>query len=95
MICLFYSFRISFDQNGFHANPKHLVGHSYVIFEGDRYPPVVLYFRYFRWNWVYFGNVSLFSFSVIFVLFSITTSAIVFFSCEETLRCDSYITYIG
>jgi hypothetical protein len=36
--------RISFDQNGFHTNPKHLVGHSYVIFEGDRSPPVYLLF---------------------------------------------------
>jgi hypothetical protein len=50
---LFLLFSNSFDQNGFYTNPKHLVGHSYVIFEGDRSPPVYLYFRIFRWNWVH------------------------------------------
>ena len=35
-IVVLYTFRISFDRNGFHTNPKHLVGHSYVIFERDR-----------------------------------------------------------
>ena len=40
VIYLVFLFRISFDQNGFHVNPCHLVGHSYVIFENHVSPPV-------------------------------------------------------
>jgi hypothetical protein len=47
VIYLVFLFRISFDQNGFHANPKHLVGHSYVIFDNHVSPPVYLLFRIF------------------------------------------------
>ena len=56
-ICIVLSFSNSFDQNGFHTNPKHLVGHSYVIFEGDRSPPVYLNIPIFGCISLYFGVV--------------------------------------
>jgi hypothetical protein len=46
--------RISFDQNGFHAIPYHLVGHFYVIFENHVSPPVYLLFRYLGAIWLDF-----------------------------------------
>jgi hypothetical protein len=53
-IYLVFLFRISFDQNGFHVNPKHLVGHSYVIFHNHVSPPVYLLFTYLGAIWLYF-----------------------------------------
>jgi hypothetical protein len=46
-IYLVLSILISFDQNGFHVNPNHLVGHSYVIFDNHVSPPVYLHLRIF------------------------------------------------
>jgi hypothetical protein len=55
-ICIVLSFSNSFDQNGFHANPKHLVGHFYVIFENHVSPPVYLDLGVFTCIYVSIGG---------------------------------------